>query len=149
VPVRAQDIVTEALSWVGTPFGHQQRLKGVQVDCVNFIAEVAKATRATPDVDFERNYKQRADDSGMLDELTKYMVPVGSLEEALPGDVIALCDEQLKRPDKPRHLGFLTTQDRYPKMVHASERGVRHHRIDLKFRRRIHSIWRVSGLEYD
>lgn len=147
--VKAQDIIKEAVSWVNTPFGHQQRHKGVAVDCANFVAEVARATGATPDVDFERNYRQRADGTAMMKEILRYLEPVESLDDALPGDVVALCDEQLKARDIPRHLAIYTGVDRYPKMVHASERGVHWHRINIQFRQRIHSIWRVPNLSYD
>ena len=34
---------TEALSWVGTPFHHDQSLKGVGVDCARLIIEVYAA----------------------------------------------------------------------------------------------------------
>lgn len=153
--VRAQDVVDEAVSWTGTPFAHQQRIKGVGVDCANFIAAVAEATGMTPDVDFERNYRRREDGTQMLIELVKYVEPVEhedggrqiTLEEARPGDVIALHDG--KDTARPRHLGFVTRLEPYPKMVHASERGVHHHRIDAHFKSLIHSIWRRPGLEYD
>jgi hypothetical protein len=145
--VRAQALVDEALSWVGTPFAHQQHLKGVGVDCANFIREVSVATGATPDVEFERNYRRREDGTQMLAELVRYMEPVGRLEEARPADVIAMHDG--KHLDRPKHLAFLTRLEPYPKMVHASERGVVHHRIDAHFKGQIHSIWRRPGLRYD
>jgi len=37
------DVVTEALTWEGTPFHHHARLKGVGVDCAMFLAEVYHA----------------------------------------------------------------------------------------------------------
>jgi hypothetical protein len=153
-PVMAQSIVEEALSWVGTPFAHQQAAKGVAVDCANFIRQVSEATGATPDVDFERNYRKREDGTQMLLELVRYMEPVRRLDDAgsvtlayaLPADVLALHDGE--DFSKPRHLAFLTRLDPYPKMCHASERGVVHHRIDAHFRGLIHSIWKRPGLTY-
>jgi len=147
--VRASEIVKEALSWVNTPFAHQGHIKGVGVDCVNFIAEVARVTNATPDVEFERNYRQRSDGSQMLAELMRYMEPVESLEGALPGDVLALCDEHLKDKGTTRHLGFLTQTEPRPMIDHASERGVHHHIVNLHFRRRIVSIWRVPNVIHE
>lgn len=152
--VRAQEIVAEALSWERTPFGHQQPHKGVSVDCANFIREVSLTTRATPDVEFERNYRRREDGTQMLLELVRYMEPVRHLDDAgqitlahaLPADVLALHDGD--DFGKPRHLAFLTQLVRYPKMCHASERGVVHHRVDAHFRGLIHSIWRRPGLVY-
>jgi hypothetical protein len=144
--VRARQIVDEALSWVGTPFVHQGHIKGTGVDCANFIREVSVATGATPDVDFERNYRRREDGTQMLIELVRYMEPVEGFENAKPGDVIALHDG--RDLEKPKHLAFLTQLEPYPKMCHASERGVRAHIINAHFRGRIHSIWRRPGLIY-
>lgn len=149
--VRAQEIVAEALSWVGTPFAHQQRMKGVGVDCANFVREVAVATGATPDADFERNYRRREDGVQMLLELLRYLDAVEGFGAARPADVLALHDGT--DFTRPRHLAFLTqlTDARgrdYPKMCHASERGVVCHRIDAHFRGRVHSIWRVPNLVY-
>jgi hypothetical protein len=31
--------------------------------------------------------------------------------------------------------------------IHASEHGVREHRLDNNFKRRIHSVWRLRDLE--
>jgi hypothetical protein len=144
--VRAQDIVTEALSWVGTAFGHQQSTKGVMVDCANFIREVSTATGATPDVDFEKNYRRREDGTQMLRELISYLEPVESFDEVKLADIVALHDGKDK--NTPRHLAFISQLEPYPKIVHASERGVRAHRLDLHFKGRIHSIWRRPGLLY-
>lgn len=145
--VKAQDIVTEALSWIGTPWGHQQAIKGVQVDCANFVSEVSKATGATPDVEFEKNYRRREDGVAMLAELIAYLEPVERFEDLRPADIIALHDGRTL--DEPRHIAFITRLEPYPKMIHSSERGVRHHRIDGQFRSRIHSMWRRPGLSYD
>lgn len=156
--VRAQDIVDEALSWVRTPWQHQQAIKGVGVDCANYLAGVANTTRATPDVAFEKNYRRREDGVTMLVELARYTLPVAlrtdasglvSLEESgvRPADVLAFHDG--KKLTVPRHLAFFTTWEPYPKMAHSSEHGVNHHRIDAHFRRLIHSIWRIPNLVYD
>jgi hypothetical protein len=158
--VRAADIVEEALSWVKTPFEHQGRLKGVGVDCVNFVAEVAAATEATPDVEFERNYRRHEDGTQMLRELFRYLEHVGNGPEAAAlirrGDMIAFhngFDREL-----PVHVGFATRlegevrdgrAERYTKMAHASRAGVRHHRLDAHFKSLIHSVWRRPGLIYD
>src|ERR1044072_8548082 len=145
--VKAQDIITEALSWVGTPFAHQQAIKGVGADCAGFIRAVSVATGATPDVEFETNYRRREDGTQMLAELVKYMEPVESFEKARVGDVIALHDGRDK--STTRHLAFVSQLSPYPKMVHASERGVVNHIINGHFKSLIHSVWRVLGLVYD
>ncbi len=42
---RSNHIVSEARSWLGTPFKHQGRVKGVGCDCIGLIAGVARALK--------------------------------------------------------------------------------------------------------
>lgn len=144
-----QRIVEEARSWIGTPFRHQQHLRGPQggVDCVNFIAEVATAAGATGDVEFEKNYRLREDGTTMRRLLAEYLDFVDSFDDARPGDVLAFHDG--KERDAPRHVAILSQLEPYPKAVHASQEGggVREHRIDLAFRKMLHSVWRVRGID--
>ena len=41
-------IVMEARSWIGTPYHHQARLRGVGVDCAMLLAEVYERAGITP-----------------------------------------------------------------------------------------------------
>lgn len=47
------DIVSEAMTWLRTPWQHRQRCKGAGVDCVMFLAEVYEAAGAIPHVEPE------------------------------------------------------------------------------------------------
>lgn len=138
----AENIVTEARTWKGTRFVHQGRIKSVGVDCVGFISEVAKDAGVL-NLDIPSNYRPHEDGEIMLRLLNEHMVLVDEME---PGDVIALCDEALQKPDIPRHLAFVTEVKPHTVfIVHASSAGVREHRIDGLWRRRIHSIWRLKS----
>lgn len=44
-------VVTEAKTWVGTPFHHAARLKGVGVDCLMLLAEVYERAGVIDHVD--------------------------------------------------------------------------------------------------
>jgi hypothetical protein len=136
------DVVEIARSFMGTPFEHQGHLKGVGVDCAGFIAEVAKESGVLTDTEFEQNYRRQENGAEMLRLLRDYMEYVGGEPEI--GDVLALCDERLAKPDIPRHLMILTEKEPYWKAIHASEHGVREHRLDLRFKQRIHSVWRLK-----
>lgn len=139
-------LVDEARTWLNTPFVHQDRTKGMGVDCVNFIAAVAEESGATVDVEFERNYRRHADGLTMLALLHDYLEPVAAVDAARRGDVLVLCDEHLRQPKIPRHLMILTELEPYWKAIHASQLGVREHRLDLQFKRRIHSVWRIRNI---
>src|SRR5262245_4461171 len=110
-------IVEEARTWKGTRFQHQGRIKGVGVDCVGFIAEVAKAVGI--DVKIPRDYRPHEDGLIMLALLRDHLDLV---ETPQAGDVLALCDEALRNKDIPRHLAFVTEVT--PKttfIIHASQ----------------------------
>jgi len=38
-----QNVVSEALTWIGTPYHHHARIKGVGVDCVHLLCAVFEA----------------------------------------------------------------------------------------------------------
>jgi cell wall-associated NlpC family hydrolase len=46
-----QAVVAEALTWLGTPYAHRQRLKGAGVDCAGLPLEVYAAVGAIPPTD--------------------------------------------------------------------------------------------------
>lgn len=41
-------VITEALTWIGTPYHHAGRVKGVGVDCLTFLMEVFSRTGVVP-----------------------------------------------------------------------------------------------------
>lgn len=44
-------VCAEALSWLGTPYHHHQRVKGLGVDCVHFLCAVYEAAGVAPPTD--------------------------------------------------------------------------------------------------
>jgi Cell wall-associated hydrolases (invasion-associated proteins) len=139
----AQRLVSEAESWIGTRFQHQGRIKNLGVDCVGFISEVAKDA-GVGDLEIPNDYRPNEDGTVMLQLLNEHMTMVPT-DEMEPGDVLAFCDEALQNPDIPKHLAFV--QEVTPNttfIIHASQHGVRRHRIDAAWRRRIHSVWRIQ-----
>jgi hypothetical protein len=148
----AADIIAEARTWVGTPFAHQQAIKGVGVDCVNFIAEVAKATAAVEDVEFESNYRRSSSGETLLRLLRHYELECVLAEEARAGDLLVTVEDKATAGMKDAehwHVIVMTSTEPYWRGVHASRKGVREHRLDMTFKRRIHSAWRLRGLQPD
>lgn len=139
----AQRLVSEAETWINTRYQDQGRLKHYGVDCVGFISEVAKGA-GIETVVIPNNYTSSGDGTVMLALLSQHMNLVPT-EEMQTGDVLAFCDNALQEPDIPRHLAFV--QEVTPKtvfIIHSSEHGVKRHRIDAAWRRRIHSCWRLA-----
>lgn len=50
-PEQRRAVVAEAMAWVGTPYHHHARIKGVGVDCAQLICAVFEACGLTPHVD--------------------------------------------------------------------------------------------------
>lgn len=50
-PGQVQAVVSEATSWVGTPYVHMGRIKGVGVDCAQLLIAVYSAAEIVPDFD--------------------------------------------------------------------------------------------------
>lgn len=139
----SERLVKEARSWKGTPFRYQGNIKGLGVDCAQFVALVARDA-GIDGVDIPHNYRPQQDGAVMLKLLHEHMEQIEQ-SEMEPGDVLALCDERLKHPNIPRHLVFVSAVT--PKtvfIVHASAHGVREHRTDTSWTRRIHSVWRLK-----
>src|SRR5690242_12350601 len=116
----AQRLVGEAEAWIGTRWQHQGHIKGLGVDCVGFISEVAKAAGVS-DLEIPNNYSPNEDGTAMLQLLNEHMTMVPT-EDMKPGDVLAFCDEALQKPDTPRHLAFV--HEVTPKttfIIHASQ----------------------------
>jgi NlpC/P60 family putative phage cell wall peptidase len=130
---RTDLLLAEARTWLGTPWRHQGRTKGVAVDCVGFVIEVARAVGVLS-VDEAANYRRRPDGVTLPAKLGEYLErkPISALA---PGDVVmirtdAVADHVALVGDYP--LGGLT-------LLHAylPARKVVEHRLDPAWRRRI------------
>lgn len=86
---RARDLarggaaVAEARRWLGTPWHHQARLRGVGVDCIGLIVGVAEGLGiAAPDI---TDYGRRPDNVMLKRGLRRHMRRVSKI---IPGDVL-------------------------------------------------------------
>ncbi|HEX3884738.1 MAG TPA: hydrolase [Stellaceae bacterium] len=91
---RRDAVVAEAESWLGTPFHHQARIKGVGVDCGNFQLGVYEALGHIPHVDvpyYPPDWAMHRDEEWFLSYLTSFSTeyegpPAGRTPE--PGDLV-------------------------------------------------------------
>lgn len=137
------DVVREARSWLGTPWRHQGRRKGVGVDCVGFIAEVARAVGL---MDFQEaaNYRRRPDGKTLRAKLDDYLIPIDSAA-IRAADVVLLATH-----DMPDHVGLVGD---YPvrdevSLIHAylPARKVIEHRFDPSWSAQIVRAYRIPGV---
>lgn len=88
-------VVAEALSWVGTPYLHEGRVKGAGVDCAMLIADVFCQCGLIPWVDprpYSAQFHLHHAEERYLGFLQEYTFPVST---PLPGDIatfqVGLC----------------------------------------------------------
>lgn len=80
-------IIDEAMTWLGTPWHHAARVKGVGVDCVNFlIAVYSTAGLIEPFTlaPYPRDWNLHREKPLFVEGLLKYADPI---TDPLPGDV--------------------------------------------------------------
>jgi cell wall-associated NlpC family hydrolase len=95
-----EDIIRVARTYIGTPFHHQGRLKGVGIDCVGLPVCVAREL-GIPLVDYT-SYPRRPNGKTLQDAIERNMDRL-SLEEVGIGDLLVF-----KLVRFPCHVGFRT-----------------------------------------
>jgi len=78
-------VVSEAMTWVGTKYHHKGRIKGVGVDCGGLIYEVYKKVMGIPAEPFPANYAEdwglhKDDNELYLNFIMPYIVPTSELK---------------------------------------------------------------------
>lgn len=145
-------VIAKAREYVGTPFQHQARVKGLRggIDCIGLVMCVGeelklKYTDGAPITG--RDYTQYAAmpvDSFVHDECNRRLIRKDK-KEAAPGDIVTM-----KVPHQPCHAGILTGTPNSLSMVHAYNSGsekVVEHRIDEKWLARIVGVFSFPGVE--
>lgn len=115
--VSRAEVVACAREWMGTPFQHQQRSKGVAVDCAGLIIGVARELGLV-DSEFDVNaYPRQADGVSLIASCDRYLLRT-TKADLLPADVIAVSFD-----GRPQHLGFVADYRHGGlSMIHAYDR---------------------------
>jgi NlpC/P60 family putative phage cell wall peptidase len=147
--VTKKQIVDTARTYVGTPYLHQGRLKGMAMDCVGLPLMVAqelglKDTLGVPFLGSDNaNYSSQPLDQAVQDEAIRRMVrkPVEALTD---GDVITL-----RVPTIPCHVAIVSTVNGTLGMIHAYAPSgkVVEHIMDAKWKKRISAAFTFPGVE--
>lgn len=131
------EFIAQARTWLGTPFHHQARLKGVGVDCIGLLTGVAEEFGM--DVSNIPSAYSRAPD---VDMLFREIAQSGHLERTstpAPGDVVFF-----RVFGQPTHFGLLTENG----FLHADASfGVVEVPLDDRWRSRIVGTYKIKALE--
>lgn len=143
----AQAVIAEARTWIGTPFRHQAKCKGVGVDCVQLIAGVGEAAGVMT-IDPGKaaafaGYGRVPNPARMGEALRIFMTPIEA-GDARPGDVAWL----QWRENLPMHLAILSEHKGRVTIIHALAEIGRcvEHGFTQEWRDRVVSYWRYPGL---
>lgn len=137
----ADDIVAEAVSWVGTPHVEQQSVKGQGCDCKGLIAGVARELgRPEAQTIYARMQDYRRIDCKLLKKgLAECFDPATEMQ---PSDILLL-----RMMGRPQHMGIVG----YGNLIHSFARGpslVARTNLQAAIRLwPVDSIWRWRGLD--
>jgi len=147
--VESRQILAAARSWLGTPWRHQGRLKGVAVDCGGLILGVGRELGL---LDFDTRAYGRIPDGQQLRALCeqhlcrKHIGGLASSSEAvgqaiMPGDVLLM-----RFTRHPQHLAIVGDRGDPFSLIHAdADAGACvEHGADAKWLRRIVAAYRFK-----
>lgn len=146
---RRSDVVAAARSYLNTPFHHQGRVKGTGVDCIGMI--VGAARECGIEIHDRTDYPRQPVPSDLLRGFRDNFVPLASLE-FLPADLLVfwIIDPATLPPEKlaetPQHVALATDRG----VIHSWNGGARkvvEHGLTQGWRTRLHSVWRLRGIE--
>lgn len=140
--VTREAVVECARTYLGTPFHHQGRKKGLDgaIDCLGLLVGVA-AELGIPHHDFLA-YPRYPDKRRLLiQEMDKSLIRIGT-EEMLPADVPCFW---IRNPKRPHHVGIMT--DLGIIHTHASVGKVVETSFDERWVKRVAQAYRFVGVE--
>jgi len=151
-PSPADRVVETARSWVGTPYVHQHRTKGVAVDCVGLVIGVGLEAAVLPTWTEEawaphRGYGRAPNPEHMGRAIRQFLEPL-DLDPGSPAPDAAIAFIGW-RSHLPMHLAIMATApDGRRMMIHAFQgigRTVEHGFVD-PWPARVVSWWRYPGV---
>lgn len=137
--ITGADVVTCAWTYLGTPFHHQGRRKGVGIDCAGLVIMVARELcLSTFDV---TGYSRQPNSMMFRSALTENLDRVRRCDTRA-GDVLSILF------DEEQHLAIVTAIEPLT-LIHAYEKVGRviEERAGIWWSSRIASVWRYRGID--
>lgn len=137
-------VVTEAMTWLDTPFHHHARIKGAGVDCVNLLIGVFSACELVPEMlldHYPPDWNLHNNDALFLTGVAQHADRLPEGDVPLPGDVV-----MFKYGLHAAH-GAIVTE--WPVVIHAwrdAGKVVLSEANTGPLGNRIDSIWRLRSL---
>lgn len=137
-------IVSEARSWLGTPYRHQASLKGVGCDCLGLVRGVWRAVIGSePETPppYAPDWAEASGGEPLAEAALRHLIPV-TLDEFGPGDVLLF---RWRAGLTAKHAAIATAPDA---MIHAHDgAAVAEVAISHWWRRRLAYAFRFPGID--
>lgn len=135
-------IIETARSYLGTPYHHCGRKKGLGVDCIGLVSGVAVELGLTfHDL---KAYPRMPDGKTLINEFNKCLLPVPA-SDLQPGDIMVFW---FRRPHLPTHAGIKSFGDGMIHTYTSLEKVVEHDMGDT-WKKRLYCVYRYPGLGED
>lgn len=134
------EIIAAARSEIGTPFRHQGRTPGKNLDCAGLIVSVADLLGVT--VLDQRGYARQPSGARLESALDSQPCVIRVRGEPRAGDILVL------RFDKdPQHLAIFTGEN----IIHSTNQTGRvvEERFDAMWRARLVMVYRFRGVSHE
>ena len=143
-----ESVIAAARGYLGTPWVHQARCKGVGVDCIGLL--VGAFREAGHEIVDCKDYGRNPNPRRFLRHLSAQFERASGRDQTdthadadawrwiLPGDVLVF---QFQGPGLPQHVGIAT--DKGVIHTYQSAGAVAEHALTSEWQRKVHSVWRV------
>jgi NlpC/P60 family putative phage cell wall peptidase len=146
------EIVAEAREWIGTPFMHQQTMKGVGVDCMGLVRGVCRERGLRPSAEkimsagHRYHGYSRVPDGVRLKEFCDHFMVEIPLQSIQPADVLLM-----QYTGDPQHCAIVGDYRHGGlSIIHAISVGPRHdvreHRLTDAWRKRVVVAYAIPGV---
>lgn len=133
-----QDFVKEIRTYVGTPFGHQQRKPGIFIDCAGVLICASKSLGY--EFDDLTNYSRTPSQFDVLSKIISSGFYDITLEEVIPGDIVLMAYE-----GNIQHIAVITENNPDIYILHAvTGKKVVEHRLNDDWKSKIRRVFRIK-----
>lgn len=141
-------VLAEARSWIGTPWSHQGRLKGVASDCIGLVVETLRAAGFPLGSFTYPSYGARPVRGSLEAMVARFLDPI-PLTDILPADIVLV-----HWKTSPMHIAFVGNYLHRDilaplSLIHAmlDLGAVQEHILDQRWTQHLSSAWRVPGVQ--
>lgn len=131
------DVLDSVRGWIGTPYVHQQAVRGAGCDCLGLLRGVWREVLGVEPErvpNYSRDWSEPQGDEVLWGAANRHLLEKAPEDEA-PGDVVLF---RMRDGAVAKHLGFQARIGSAPSFVHAySGHGVVESAFSLPWRRRL------------